>query len=52
MIGKVELKMTGGPELERAVNDLDSKIAGRLGDAVRSQCCVILAEAKRRPRRG
>lgn len=47
MVGKVQLRLTGGPELERALGDLGSKVAGRLGEnAVRAGARVVAKRAK------
>lgn len=44
-----ELKLTGGPELERALRELGGKIASRLGsNAVRAGARVVAAEARAR----
>lgn len=41
------LKFSGGPELERALKDLGSEVAGRLGtNAVRAGARVIAASAR------
>jgi HK97 gp10 family phage protein len=48
-MAKTEIKMTGGPELERALRELGGNIAGRLGgNAVRAGARVIANEAKQR----
>lgn len=46
---KIDLKMFGGPELERALKELGGQIAGRLGEnAVRAGARVIATEARAR----
>jgi hypothetical protein len=43
------LKMTGDPELERALRELGGQVAGRLGqNAVSAGARVIAADARRR----
>ena len=47
MVGEVKLRMTGGPELERALRELGGKIAGRLGaNAVRAGGRELVRQAR------
>jgi HK97 gp10 family phage protein len=51
MPGEVKITFTGGPELDAALRDLGSKIAGRLGEnAVRAGIRVIATRARRSAR--